>query len=153
LLALRSNLRQRERVLLYELARVWRAADPSPEERRHVGIAMIGPRSPRNWAAAEGDFDYFDIKGIVDLLASSFGVHIVYSPGRHSSLHPGRTAEVRTDKKRLGFVGQLHPAVAERFDLTSAPVVFAELDFDTFVQAGQPLVKVETPSRFPPADR
>jgi phenylalanyl-tRNA synthetase beta chain len=152
-LALRSNLRQRDRALLFELARVWRAADPSPDERRHVGVAMIGPRSPRSWAASEGTFDYFDVKGVVDLLAASFGVPIAYPPGRHPSLHPGRTAEVRADKQLLGVVGQLHPAVAERFDLTSAPVVFAELDFDAFVKAGQPLMKVETPSRFPPADR
>jgi phenylalanyl-tRNA synthetase beta chain len=151
--ALRTNLRQRERVLVYELARVWRAADPSPEERRHVGIAMIGPRTPRSWAASEGSFDFFDLKSIVELLGNAFGVPTSYVPGRHPSLHPGRAAEVHTDGSALGVLGQLHPAVAERFDLTSAPVMFAELDFDALLRAWQPLEKVQTPSRFPPADR
>src|SRR5262249_9412554 len=45
LLALRSNLRQRDRVLLFELARVWHESQSGellPLERRHVGIAMVG---------------------------------------------------------------------------------------------------------------
>jgi len=33
------------------------------------------------------------------------------------------------------------------------PVFVAELDFEELLQARQPLVSVETPSRFPPADR
>jgi len=32
-------------------------------------------------------------------------------------------------------------------------VVYAEIDFDALLQARQPLVKIQTPSRFPPADR
>src|SRR5207248_3526744 len=36
LLAVRSNLRQRDRVLLYELAHTWHGSlDPVPKERRH----------------------------------------------------------------------------------------------------------------------
>jgi phenylalanyl-tRNA synthetase beta chain len=54
---------------------------------------------------------------------------------------------------RIGVVGQLHPTVAERFDLGAAPVLFAEIDFDLLVQSRQPLLTVDTPSRFPFADR
>jgi phenylalanyl-tRNA synthetase beta chain len=156
LMALRSNLRQRDRVLLFELARTWRATsamDPSPEERRRVGIAMIGPRSPRHWATPHVDLDFFDLKGIVDLMCAGFGVSADYSPGQHPSLHPGRTAEVCTNGQRLGILGQVHPTVAERFDLAQAPVLFAELDFEVLLAARQPLLQVDTPSRFPPSDR
>jgi phenylalanyl-tRNA synthetase beta chain len=156
LLALRSNLRQRDRVLLFELARTWRAtAAPSPRERRHVGIAMVGPRNPRHWATPQANLDFFDAKGIVDALCAAYGVAVEYSPTRHASLHPGRAAEVRLDGQRLGVLGQVHPAVAQRFDLaaTGAAVLFAELDFDQLVEARQPLENVRTPSRFPASDR
>jgi phenylalanyl-tRNA synthetase beta chain len=47
----------------------------------------------------------------------------------------------------------VHPTVAQRFDLGTTPVFFAELDFDRLVQAREPLLTVQTPSRFPQADR
>jgi phenylalanyl-tRNA synthetase beta chain len=156
LLALRSNLRQRDRVQLFELARTWLATSgPSPQERRHVGIAMVGPRTPRHWATPHADVDFFDVKGMVDALCDAYGVTTAYSPTRDASLHPGRAAEVCVDGKRLGVIGQLHPTVAERFDLAAsgAPVLFAELDFDQLVAARQPLENVRTPSRFPASDR
>ena len=154
LLTVRSNLRQRDRVLLFELARTWHGSlDPSPDERRHVGIAMVGPRNPRHWASPEGNLDFFDAKGIVDALCAGFHVPVSYAPGRHPSLHPGRSCEICVEGQRLGVLGQLHPAVAERFDLTAAPVLYAELDFDRLLHAARPVEHVRTPSRFPAADR
>jgi phenylalanyl-tRNA synthetase beta chain len=155
LIALRSNLRQRDRVMLFELARIWQGdLDSANVERRHVGIAMIGQRRPRDWGSTDGDVDFYDVKGVVDALCAPFHVEVSYAPGQHRSLHPGRSAEVCVGSNRLGILGQLHPTVAERFDLgTTAPVMFAEIDFDRLVQAAQPLVTVHTPSRYPAADR
>src|SRR5438132_5822893 len=154
LYAMRPNLRQRDRVLLYELARTWRSsADQSPDERRHVGIAMVGSREPRNWSESDGTLDFFDGKSVVDALLAAFRISANYAESRHPSLHPGRTADVRVDGERLGVVGQLHPAVAERLDLGGVPVLVAELDFDRLIEAREPLLTVHTPSRFPPADR
>jgi phenylalanyl-tRNA synthetase beta chain len=153
---LRSNLRQRDRVQLFELARTWRGSVDSaqlPDERRHVGVAMVGPHTPRHWSGTTDNVDFFDIKGVLDALCGAFRVPITYAPGRHPSLHPGRTAEICAAEQRLGILGQLHPAVAERFDLESTPVFVAELDFERLLQAAEPLLTVQTPSRFPSADR
>jgi phenylalanyl-tRNA synthetase beta chain len=152
--ALRSNLRQRDRVLLFELARTWHGKlDPLPDERRYIGIAMLGPLSDRDWSASQRELDFYDLKGVVDALAATFRAPVSYRPAQHANLHPGRTAEVWAGSSRLGVLGQLHPAVADRFDLQAAPVLVAELDFERLLQARQPLLKIETPSRFPPADR
>jgi phenylalanyl-tRNA synthetase beta chain len=164
LLAARSNLRQRERVLVYELARTWHGAlAPLPEERRHVGMVMVGPRNPRHFkmmddstiagSSSEDTLDYFDLKGVIDSLCGAFRASIIYVPGRHPSLHPGRTAAVHAAGRRLGMLGQLHPAIAERFDLDAPSVLVAELDFERLLAAREPLLTVQTPSRFPPADR
>jgi phenylalanyl-tRNA synthetase beta chain len=154
LLALRANLRQRDRVRLFELARTWHgSADPSPDERRHVGIAMVGPRTPRHWSGGDGTFDFFDAKGVVDALCAAFRVRAAYVQARHASLHPGRTAEVCVGGGRVGVVGQLHPTVAARLDLGEGPILVAELDFARLIQAREPFMTAQTPSRFPPADR
>ena len=162
--AARSNLRQSDRILIYELARTWHGPlIPLPDERRHVGIVMLGPRSPRhfkimddstsNRSSSEENLDYFDLKGVVDTLFGAFRAPATYVPSRHPSLHPGRTAEVHAAGQRVGVLGQLHPAVAERFDLETTSVLVAELDFERLLQAREPLLTVQTPSRFPPADR
>jgi phenylalanyl-tRNA synthetase beta chain len=154
LFALRSNLRQRDRVLLYELARTWHGLlDPMPEERRHVGMAIVGPRSPRHWLVSQDTLDFFDLKGMVDALCAAFRAPVSYQPSRHPSLHPGRTAEVCAAGQRLGVLGQLHPTIAERFDLEGSPVFVAELDFERLLEVAQPVLGVQTPSRFPSADR
>ncbi|MBV9322217.1 MAG: phenylalanine--tRNA ligase subunit beta [Chloroflexi bacterium] len=153
LITLRSNLRQRDRVALFELARVWHGTLESLEERRHMAIAMVGRRQPRHWSSEGGNFDFYDAKGVVEAVCGAFRVNAGYVPGRHPSLQPGRTSEVCVGTTRLGVLGQVHPTVAGRFDLGLAPVVVAEIDFDRLLEAGQPLLTVQTPSRFPPADR
>jgi phenylalanyl-tRNA synthetase beta chain len=167
LFAVRSNLRQRDRVMVYELARTWhRPLAPLPDERRHVAMVMVGPRDPRHFktvddattAGASVDntldrFDFFDVKGVVDHLCGVFRAPVTYAPARHPSLHPGRAAEVRAAGQRLGVLGQLHPAIAQRFDLDAPSVLVAELDFERLLAAREPLLTVQTPSRFPPADR
>ena len=113
LFAVRSNLRQRDRVLVFELARTWHGPlAPLPDERRHVGIVMLGPRSPRHFkvvddstmesgrSSADDNLDYFDVKGVVDTLCGAFRVPVTYVPSRHPSLHPGRTAEVHAAGQR-----------------------------------------------------
>jgi phenylalanyl-tRNA synthetase beta chain len=154
--ALRSNLRQRPRVLLFELARTWHGKlDPLPDERRHIGIAIVGPREPLSWSGESPLLDFFDLKGMVDCVCRALWVEPSYVPARHPSLHPGRTAEVCAGEKRLGVLGQLHPQVAERFDLDSARgnVFVAELDFEQLLEVSSPLQTAVTPSRFPPVDR
>jgi phenylalanyl-tRNA synthetase beta chain len=154
LFALRSNLRQRDRVLLYELARTWHGSlEHMPEERRHVGLAIVGLRYPRHWLVSQDPLDFFDLKGMVDALCSAFRAPITYQPSRHPSLHPGRTAEVCVGGQRLGVLGQLHPTIAERFDLDGSPVFVAELDFERLLEVARPVQGVQTPSRFPSADR
>jgi phenylalanyl-tRNA synthetase beta chain len=158
LMALRNQLRQRERAALFEIARTWRAADGGEtEERRKLGIVLAGPRTPRHWSVREPQpLDFFDLKGAVEAVCSAFGLEPTWAPSEHPSLHPGRTAEVCLGDRQLGIAGQLHPLVAERLGLDQgAPVQFAELDFETLLasQRPKPTPPVLPPSRFPPADR
>jgi phenylalanyl-tRNA synthetase beta chain len=81
-----------------------------------------------------------ELKGIVDAFCSAFNVHPSYVPTRRKNLHPGRTADVFVTapgggQTRLGWIGQLHPSVAERFDLDTPQVLLAELNFERLLGA------------------
>jgi phenylalanyl-tRNA synthetase beta chain len=157
LIALRNTLRQRERALLFEIARTWRAVGGGdPEERRKIGVALAGTRAPRHWSAGETRaLDFYDLKGVVDAVCSGFGIEPTWEPAEHPALHPGRTADVCLGEQQLGIAGQLHPLVADKLDLEGQQVLLAELDFEQLLahQRPKPSPPVLTPSRFPPVDR
>lgn len=151
----RTSLRHRPRLLIFELARTWHGElAPLPREERHVGIALTGRRSPEGWATGDAELDFFDLKGIVETLAAALAAPLVYEAGEHPSLHPGRTARVCAASGELvGFLGQVHPVVAEQLGLERRAVLAAELDFELLLRVRSGVAAVATPSRFPPAQR
>ena len=131
--AARDNLRAGEdRVAFFELdtCSFPRVGD-LPVERRTLAIAMAGRRTPRSWATPEMDLDFFDLKGIVEELLTRLGiVNPRISAASHPLLHSGRAAELLVGGAALGFLGELHPRLAERGDLGIHRAYIAEFDFD-----------------------
>ena len=68
----------------------------------------------------------------------------------HPALHPGRSARVLLDGKDVGFIGELHPALQQKYDLPLAPVLF-EVDAEALQQRKTP-VYVDI-SKFPAVTR
>src|SRR5262249_18765404 len=70
---------------------------------------------------------------------------------RHPTFHPGRCAAVLVGEvgERVGILGQVHPLVAERFDLGAQPAYAAELDFDALVRHAGPEPAIVAPPRLP----
>jgi len=66
----------------------------------------------------------FEAKGLVERLVPGAR----FEPAERLFLHPGRSAVVRLGEMEVGWVGELHPEVAERFELGAWPVAAFELD-------------------------
>ncbi len=131
--AVRDNLRAGEdRVAFFELDTCsYPRAGDVPVERRTLAIAMAGRRTPRSWATPETDLDFFDLKGVVEELLTRLGVaNPRISAVTHPLLHPGRAADLQAGGTPLGYFGELHPRVAERWDLGTHRAYVAEFDFD-----------------------
>jgi len=132
--SLRHNVsHQTEMAALFEVGRVFRQQAGKTVERRHVAIALTGPRQPVFWSGEERGvrFDAFDLKGLVEEFLEQFGLRGVQFQRR-----PETTAwflESATislgGKLALGELGQLLPALARHYDLRD-PVLLAELDLD-----------------------
>ena len=56
-------------------------------------------------------------------------------PSREPFLHPGRSARVLAGGEPAGWLGELHPAVAARWDVEQAAGF--ELDFGVLADAGR----------------
>jgi phenylalanyl-tRNA synthetase beta chain len=111
-------------VALFEVARTYRAAEPLPDERRHVAGIVDGGFADAKWA--------------VEQLYGALKIEPSYERAAESFLHPGRSA--RTGQ---GWVGELHPGLLE------GTWGAFELDLDALVAASQEAVVFEEVSPYP----
>ena len=148
------NVRQRERVWLFEVGPIFLARPEAelPDELERIAIALTGPRRPIGWQAADvAPVDFFDLKGIVEALLEGLHVSgVKFEPSQHVSYWPGRCALLKVADEPLGVLGQLHPAVVEAFDMPgNAAVLAAELDLERLMTHVPDAFRVRPVPRFP----
>ena len=153
--AARRNLRWTNGVALFEIDPVYlpRRAD-LPEERWTIGIVLAGQLDdpPRTWAGGETQrYDFFGLKGVVERLADALHVALPELEPGDPTLHPGRSAIARDNERVVMRLGQLHPLVAERWQLPRETFV-AFLDL-AFLAARRLPIAAELPPRYPAAHR
>jgi len=137
---LRANLNRGEaRARLFEIGRCFEGSDPSlaVQPERLAGLAY-GTRWPEQWAEKGSRIDFHDAKGDVEALMGARALQ--FAPAAHAALHPGRCAEVRMDGRAIGVVGELHPRLAQKFELTEGCVAF-ELLTDPLLEGQAPRFK------------
>jgi phenylalanyl-tRNA synthetase beta chain len=159
LTATAENLKHEARVRLFEIARVYLpkpdgADSPLPREGNVATIVMAGRREPLSRFAAEGDLDFFDLKGVVDAIFTRFGVaQPDYARADHPALHPGRSATVSVGGTKIGALGELRPDRAAGFGIEGVRVGVAELDLDAlFAVSSIEVTGVRVP-RFLPVEQ
>jgi phenylalanyl-tRNA synthetase beta chain len=136
-----NNARYTDRQQTFEIGSIYlqREGQLLPDEPRRLGILMTGKRALGGWMGAQDtdatqNVEFFDLKGIVEELLESLRIKgASYRAAEHTSFHPGRSASVSVGAVDLGVFGELHPRVAERFELTDAPVLLAEFDLDALL--------------------
>ena len=73
-----------------------------------------------------GDGDFYDMKGVIEELLDKLGMRKrpEYDPKAGKPfLHPGRQAEVCYEGTTLGFLGEIHPQVADNYGIGSRAYV------------------------------
>jgi phenylalanyl-tRNA synthetase beta chain len=93
-------------------------------EESRLGVVLAGAVRPAGWNVPESRAGFFEAKGLVERLVPGAS----FVPAELPFLHPGRSAVVLVGDREAGWVGELHPEVAERFELGGWPVAALELD-------------------------
>ena len=130
---LQNNLnRKQNRVRIFEIARVFaKNADGSFAQNERIGGLWYGAAMPEQWGEKTRNADFYDIKADVENLLKNSKIE--FAKTAHPALHPGRAAEIVSDGRVIGFVGELHPKWLQKYDLPQAPLVF-EVDMDVVLQ-------------------
>jgi phenylalanyl-tRNA synthetase beta chain len=94
---------------------------PAPIAEPHrLGCLVAGPLGPGSWREPAKDADFYDAKGLIELLCEAAGVEATYVPAQRPFLHPARSAGVLIDGTEVGWLGELHPSLAADLDVRSA---------------------------------
>lgn len=148
LTSLSTNYNHRNKdVRLYELGNVYLPkqvpVEELPEEKMMLTLGMYG----------EGDF--FTLKGVVEELLVDLGMNkkAVYDPeNKKNFLHPGRQAGIVYNGKELGYLGEVHPMVANNYSIKDR-VYIAVIDTTILRDEASFDKKFEPVAKFPAATR
>ena len=113
LASLSTNYNRRNKdVRLYELGNIYLPKSlpvtELPDERTMFTLGMYG----------KGDF--FDMKGVCEEFFEKIGMKkkVTYDPNSGKPfLHPGRQANMIYEAKVVGYLGEVHPAVADNYSI------------------------------------
>lgn len=104
--------RRNKNVRLYELGNIYQPKQPQmtelPHERMQFTLGMYG----------EGDF--YSMKGVVEEFFEKLGMkhkEAYCSDSGKPYLHPGRQAAILYEGNTAGYLGEVHPAVAEAYGI------------------------------------
>lgn len=100
-----------------------------------------------------GDVDFFDLKGIVENLLEEMNINkyrILSS--NNDSMHPGRTAELLVNNRRIGCLGEVHPDVLDKYDIPVG-VYIAELNFEEILKQSDMNIKYRSLPKYPSVAR
>ncbi|MDY4671169.1 MAG: phenylalanine--tRNA ligase subunit beta [Oliverpabstia sp.] len=148
LTSLATNYNRRNKnVRLYELGNVYLPKElplkELPEERMMFTLGMYG------------DGDFFDMKGVVEEFFDQVGMHkkVDYDPKAGKTfLHPGRQALICYEGDVIGYLGEVHPAVADTYGIGTRAYV-AVLDILNVVKHATFDRKYEGIAKFPAVNR
>lgn len=111
---------------LYEISKVY--YDDFNEET-NVAVAMYGNYMSNQWQGLSVKTDFYLIKGIVENLLDYLGFKNRYSfeESNIKDMHPGVCADILIDRKKVGFLGKIHPAT-KKDEIYLAEISLTKLD-------------------------
>ncbi len=119
---LRHNLNHgQERLRVFELGRCFLGTDADSQPIRLAGLAY-GATWPEQWAAPRRWVDFFDVKADVEALFRP--ARAQFRAATHPALHPGQSARVWMDGQPVGWIGCLHPRLAQKYGFARSPMLF-----------------------------
>ncbi len=124
--------RQEQDVRLFEIGKIFIPAGKGklPVEITKLAAAATGRRQPELWDKEE--FDFFDFKSLLEKGFDALSISGSVKFSRASEigfLHPGKSAVITIGNDDCGFIGELHPELRDKLDISKRLYVM-EMDLD-----------------------
>lgn len=153
--AARNVARRNMDIRIFEIGNVYwgyeRPLTQLPEERLRLAGLLYGKPS-RHWLKPVSEYSFYTVKGLIEELAQEFGIELHYEvPQETELLHPGRSAEIILQGEKIGFMGEIHPAITKESGLEHA-LVF-EVELKPMFETSDLSIRATSIPRFPAVQR
>ena len=154
LIKVADNEKHEQSLSLFEIGRIYLSrANDLPDEREILIGAMTGQRAQKTWNAATETVDFYDTKGVLEVLFGRLGVDAAFELTEDATMLYGRKAKIIVGNQAIGVVGQLDPRFTEKYDVSSDPVYLFEVEMDKLLPCIRPLREYSQIARFPESTR
>ena len=143
-------------IQFYEIGRVFFPSADSvlPIEAERLAGVMTGMAYQKDWQMAAEPVNFYHAKGVLDGYFETMGLsdQIRFEAAKDLKwMHPGRTAAVYLGDAYIGYVGQVHPATANAYDLKETYAF--EIDFEAIIAAPKKVITQQPIPKFPGVTR
>ncbi|MGM0610959.1 MAG: phenylalanine--tRNA ligase subunit beta [Thermodesulfobacteriota bacterium] len=131
--SMRVNVGQgMKRLRLFEIAHTFHQdidLDTNTRERNRLAVLLYGQRHEREWPYSQEEFDYTDIKGLVEHLLRTFHLEAeeYVLEENHPCLDP--CVSIKVKGKNFGVIGRVQPDQAREYK-ARGPVWYAGMDME-----------------------
>jgi phenylalanyl-tRNA synthetase beta chain len=149
----KGNLAQKNQSLhTFEIGRIHFRQNGKVTEIPMSSILLTGKAMPATWSQKAKDTDFFDLKGLIENLFSGIHLNVTFQRSNHMSMHPGRQADIHVGDLIVGSLGEVHPTLLERFDI-SQKVFYAELNLVELLEQKKQKPRMKPLPQFPASER
>lgn len=128
---------RRDHIRLFEIGKIFirkNSAEELPEEKTMLSGILSGCRTEIGWTHSQERVDFYDVKGIIENILHKLSVSYEFRNAEHIEfLHPGEMATIHANGEAIGYIGRLHPDVAEMFDIRDNRAYVFELSLEAIV--------------------
>ena len=148
--------RKQKDLKLLEIGRVFFGSGDDniqPKETLYLSAALTGEERATKWLKESSTLDFFAAKGYLEVVFDRLGLDekVTYKKSKLEGMHPGRFAEVYLGEKRIGFIGEVHPQVADKLGLNTTYVF--EINLDEVISESKVKPKYEEVTKYPEITR
>jgi phenylalanyl-tRNA synthetase beta chain len=154
----KNIFRQEKTLKFFEQGKAFYHTQPGalPREIEMLAALWTGLQKPLTWHAKPIETDFYDLKGVAEALLAALGI----TDGVFSALpasacsytQPGQTAQIRCKDTFLGIIGEIRPAVLEKFDIRQ-PIFALELHMEALVPIVPEATQFVAVPKFPAVTR
>lgn len=144
-----------ETVRLFEIANVYHrgAQEKKPLEKRTLCLAIAGLEHAKNWLDAGRECNFYDLKGIVEVLGELADVRQpAFHEARHDLMEEGSCTEMTAEGVALGAIGKIKASLLKEMDIDK-DVFCAEIDLTELQSHVRAQREYKSPAKYPPIVR
>ncbi|KTC91940.1 phenylalanine--tRNA ligase subunit beta [Legionella cincinnatiensis] len=133
--------RQQNEVKFFEIGVVFDVHQGQLKERPCIAGLLMGEQGSVNWSETTRWYDFFDLKGDLQSLFASLKLkQVEFVAATHEALHPGQSAQININGVPSGWIGTLHPRLADALDLNHDVLLF-EINLEALIGHESPRYK------------